>query len=29
MRRRGFTTLGGLVEVVVGTIVRAWLYKEA
>lgn len=24
-----YTTLGGLVEVVVGTIVGAWLYKEA
>jgi hypothetical protein len=23
-----YTTLGGLVEVVVGTIVGAWLYKE-
>jgi hypothetical protein len=24
-----YTTLGGLVEVVVGTVVGAWLYKEA
>jgi hypothetical protein len=24
-----YTTLGGLVEVVVGTIAGAWIYKEA